>query len=147
MGGRSGPSASRILGPGGRGRKRSPSLERKLAHGSSSVVAIAAFQASAVTNPVIGAAYAAYEAAKFTYPIVKKGIEEYRRTGDRDRAIEKMGEETAKQVGRTIVENAVGSVVSSAVDEALRNANIKADETATTFVKAAVAETINRVIE
>lgn len=46
-----------------------------------------------------------------------------------------------------VVENAIGSIVSSAVDGGLRNANIKVDETATTFVKAAVAETINRVIE
>src|SRR2546425_2238366 len=133
MGGRSGPSSRQILGPGRRGRSASSSLDQKLLHGGASVVANAAFQAAAVSNPVIGAAYAAYEVAKFTYPIFKKGVQEYQKTGDRDRAVEKMGEETVKQTGKTLVESAVGNVVGAAVDGAMKNANLKADETATTF--------------
>jgi len=79
MGGRSGPSSRQILGSGKRGKGGSPGLEKKLRTEGTKIVANAAFQAAAVGNPVLGAAYAAYEAAKFTYPIVKKGVEEYQR--------------------------------------------------------------------
>ena len=147
MGGRSGPSARQILGPRKRGRRKGSGLEGKLASGGASIVANAAFQAAAVGNPVIGAAYLAYEAAKFTYPIAKKGVEEYEKTGNKDKAIEKMREETIKQVGKKVVDKAVSSLVGTAVDGAVRNANIKVDETATVFVKAAVTEAINKVIE
>jgi|SRR5438094_505630 len=146
MGGRSGPSNRQILGSG-RGRKSTARLEDKLLSGGAKVVANAAFQTAAASNPVIGAAYLAYEAAKFTYPIVKKGVDVYQKTGDRDRALEKMSEETVKQAGKKVVETAVGNVVNTAVDGAIKNANINADKTATTFVKAALTETIGNLIE
>src|SRR2546426_11170734 len=119
MGGRSGPSNRKILGSG-RGRKSNAGLEDKLLSGGTKVVANAAFQAAAMSNPVISAVYVAYETAKFTYPIFKKGVEEYHKTGDGNRALEKMGEETIKQTGKKVVENSVGNIVSTAVDGAMK---------------------------
>jgi len=147
MGSRRGPSAHKILGSGKGATRSQTQLQRKLKDASTKAVAEAAFKATATTNPTIAALYLAYKVAKFTYPIVNKGVEEYARTGDKDKAIDKMKEETVKQVGREIKEAVVETIVGNSIDSVKDTANITADKTTDTFVKTAVFGTINEMIK
>jgi hypothetical protein len=146
MGGRSGPSSRRILGSPRRSGTKGDQLSRTLETKGTEVAANVAFQTAAAANPVIGAVYVAYQAAQFTYPIVKKGVQEYERSGDAQKAIDKMAQETVRQVGKTILESSVSGVVGAAVDGAMKGVNITPDSTTATLVKAAITETINEVI-
>jgi len=147
MGSRKGPSAHAILGSGKGATRTQTQLQRKLKDASTKAVAEAAFKAVATINPTIEALYLAYKVAKFTYPIVKEGLKEYNNTGDKDKAVDKMKEETVKQIGREIKDAAVDTMVSASVDAVKSAANISTDKAADTFVKTAVSETINGMIK
>ena len=147
MGSRRGPSAHTILGSGKGATRTQTQLQKKLKDTSTKAVAEAAFKAVATTNPTVGALYLAYKVAKFTYPIVKEGVKEYNNTGDKDKAINKMKEETVKQVGREIKAAVVDTMVGASVDAVKSAANMSTNEATDTFVKTAVSETISGMIK
>jgi hypothetical protein len=146
MGSRKGPSAQRIIGPSTGFKRTQTDLQKKLRDASSKAVAEAAFKAVATGNPTIGALYLAYKVAKFTYPIVKKGAQEYSKSGNKDKAVDEMKKETAKQVGREIAGAAVGSIVDTSINAVKDTAKITVEKTADTFVKAAISGTISEMI-
>jgi hypothetical protein len=146
MGSRRGPSAQQILGSGASSARNQTQLQKKLRDASSRAVAEAAFQAVAQSNPTIATLYLAYRAAKFTYPIVKKGVEEYRKSGDKEKAIDKMKEETVKQVGREMAGAAVDVIVGNSVDAVKDTAKITLDKPVDTFVREAISGTISEMI-
>lgn len=147
MGGRSGPSVTTILGKSERARRARRQVNYGLKEKSSKVAAEVTFKTLAVTNPAVASLYATYEAAKFVYPIVKKGIETYERTGDSNKAIEKMSEETVKQTGRVIKEAAVEAVVETAYGRTKQAYGIKADKIVDKFVTSAISGAINEAVE
>jgi len=146
MGGRKGPSSHKILK--GKGAPRAQAnVQRKLRSAPSQVVAKAAFKAAATMDPTIGALYLAYKVAQYTYPIVKEGVKEYAKTGDKDAAVEKMKDKTVDQVGKAVKEKAVEVIVGVAVDDVKDVSGIVVEKAADTFVKAAVSETIKEMIK
>jgi hypothetical protein len=147
MGSRRGQSAHAILGSGKGATRAQTQLQKKLKDATTKAVVEASFKTVASTNPTIGALYLAYKAAKFTYPIAKSGLQEYRRTGDKDKALDKMKEATAKQVGREIKDAVVDTMVGVSVDAAKSAAKVSTTEAADTFVKTAVSETISELIK
>lgn len=147
MGSRRGASSHAILGSGSGARSSQVELQRKLRNAPPKAVAEKAFQTAAMLNPTIGAAYLAYQAGTFAYPIVKKGLQEYAKTGDKDKAIEKVAEETAKQAGIQAREKTVETTVSFAVDVAAKAAHIPRNKVTEEFAKDAISDTINDAID
>jgi hypothetical protein len=147
MGSRKGASAKSIWGSRPVASKNQTHLQQKLRDASSKAVAETAFQAVAQSNPTVGALYLAYRVAKFTYPIVKDGVEEYAKTGDTNKALEKMKEETVKQVGNEVKGAIIDTIIGSSVDAVRDSAHIAVNETTSTFVKTAISETISELIE
>jgi hypothetical protein len=145
--GRQGPQVREIVGTRGMSREKKGSLEGALKTGGARAVAGAAIAAVAATNPVTAALYAAYTVAKYAYPIVKAGVEEKVRTGDSDKAVEAMKDETVKQVGRAAVDATVSAVSDAVVDGAVKSAGIAVPEPAKKFVSAAVSEAIEEMVE
>ena len=150
MGGRGGGSKSEILGKGRSCSKkqieRERTLQRQLQRGSSKVVAIAAFAAIAEVNLAVGILYAAYQVADYTYPIVREGALEYSKTGDRDRAQEKMRDETYRQTKRFVRDTAIETVTGVAVHGAINSKGVEINPAATKFIETAISETIKEVI-
>lgn len=103
--------------------------------------------AVAATNPVTAALYAAYTVAKYAYPIVKAGVQEKLRTGDSDKAVEAMKNETVKQVGKAAVDATVSAVSGAVVEGAAKSAGVSMTEPAKKFVSAAVSEAIEEMVE
>lgn len=145
MGGRRGGSRKKILGSGG-GGGGGGSIGRKLEKGTSKSVAIAAFAAIATANPAVAIMYAAYQVATYTYPIAKEGISEYSKSGDSERAVDKMKQETIRQTGKAVTDATVDAVAGAAVRGAISSTGIAANQTATTFVQTAITETISEAI-
>ena len=147
MGSRKGPSAHKILGSRKDATRNQAQLQRKLKGNSAKDVAEAAFKAAAKANPIIEALYVVYKVAELTHPIVKKGVEEYQKTGDKDKAVDKMKEETLRQSGKKIKEAVVETIVGTTTDTVKDAAGIVTGKTTDTFVKAAVSKAINEVIK
>ncbi|MGA2663462.1 MAG: hypothetical protein ABSF83_00755 [Nitrososphaerales archaeon] len=125
----------------------SSDLKVALDHGSSKVVAETAIGLVAASNPAVGMLYAAYKVAQFSYPIVKAGVEEYSKTDDKDKAVEKMAAETSKQTGNAVVETAADAVAGALVNGAAKAANERIVGPVKEVVKAAVSEAISEEIE
>ena len=161
MGGRRGGSRKTILGSGGGGGSTGGnrghvvpggggggggSIGKKLEKGTTQAVAEAAFAAVATANPAVGVMYAAYQVASYTYPIAKQGMSEYSRSHNTDRAVDKMKRETVGQTGRAVTDATVDAVAGAAVRGAMSSAGVGSNKVATTFVQAAITETISEVI-
>jgi len=150
LGGRGGGSKEEILGKGsGRSKKqlaKERTLQRQLEKGTSKAIAIAAFAAIAEVNPAIGILYAAYQVAEYTYPIVREGAKEYSRSGDKDKAQEKMRDETFRQTKKFVRDTAIETVTGVAVHEAVTSSGVSITPAATKFVETAISETIKEVI-
>jgi len=144
---RHGPQFKDVTGPRGISKGDRGRLEDVLRTGSARAVAGVAIAAIAATNPVTAALYAAYTVAKYAFPIVKAGVEEKMRTGDSDRAVEAMKEETVKQVGRATVDATVSAVSDAVVDGAVKSTGLEVTEPAKKFVSAAVSEAISELVE
>lgn len=147
MGSRKGPSTHEILSPSKYASRAQSRIQRKLEGAAAKGVAEAAFKAVAENDTTVGALYFAYKVAKFTYPIAKKGVEEYDKTGNKEKAIDKMKSETVKQVGKEIRGTAVETVVGAAINGVKDAANIVIEKPVDMFIKTAVSETINEMIE
>lgn len=147
MGGRSGRAAHELIGSGPSAARSKKDIQRKLKDGSPKIAAETVLKAAATQNPAVTVLYCAYEAAKFTYPIVKKGIDTYEKTGDKDRAVDKMKAETVKQVGKKIKETAVETIVSAAWNGAKNSSGVQTDTITDTIVTSAVSGVINEVIQ
>ena len=146
MGGRRGSSISSILGQGRSASRARSEIQNKLEKAPPEAVAAATIQVVAMAHPAVAALYAAYKVAKFMYPIVKEGVETYEKTGDKDKAVEKMKEETIKQTAKTITSAAISTVVGAGVDQVAQAAGGTVDNTTNTFVKTAVSEAIDEVV-
>lgn len=125
----------------------SPYLKVALDHGSAKAVAETAIGAVAASNPAVGVLYAAYKVAQFSYPIVKAGVEEYSKTDDTNKAVERMAVETAKQTGNAVVETAADAVAGALVNGAAKASNEPIVGPAKEVVKAALSEAISDEIE
>ena len=145
--GRHGPQVREVVGPRGMSKDAKGSLEGALRTGGAKAVAGAAVAAVAATNPVTAALYAAYTVAKYAYPVVKAGVEEKVRTGDTDRAVEAMKEETVKQVGRAVVDATVSAVSDAVVNGAVEATGVPVTDSAKKFVAAAVSEALEEMVE
>ena len=145
--GRQGPQVREIVGTRGMSKEQKGSLEAALRTGGARSVAGAAIAAVAATNPVTAGLYAAYTVAKYAYPVVKVGVEEKVRTGDSERAVEAMKDETVKQVGKAVVDATVSAVSDAVVDGAVKSTGIAVSEPAKKFVSAAVSEAIGEMVE
>ncbi len=145
--GRQGPQVREIVGPRGMSKDAKGTLEEALRTGTTKAVAGAAVAAVAATNPVTAALYAAYTVAKYAYPIVKAGVQEKLRTGDSDKAVEAMKNETVKQVGKAAVDATVSAVSGAVVEGAAKSAGVSMTEPAKKFVSAAVSEAIEEMVE
>lgn len=148
MGGRKGSSISVMAGGGGGvgSIHARHEIEHKLEKAPPKAVAEAAVAYIATTNPAVAALYIAYKVAKFAYPIVEKGVKTYERTGDKEKAIEKMKEETIKQTAKEVVSTAVSTVVGANVEHVEQVAGVTVDKATNTFVETAISETINETI-
>lgn len=106
-----------------------------------------AFHIAAASNPVIGSMYLAYQVAKFTYPVVQTGVSEYRKTGDTSSAIKALVNETTNQTASVIKNFTIGSVVGFAVDSVAGIMSVAIGDTAKSFVKNAVSDAIEELME
>jgi hypothetical protein len=150
LGGRQGGSSSEILGKGRSGSRkrkaRERNLEARLEKGTSKAVAVATFAAIAEVNPAVGILYAAYQVADYTYPIVREGALEYSKTGDSEKAMDKMRDETFRQTKRVVRDTAIDALTGVAVHGAMNSRGIATNPVVTTFVETAISETIKEVI-
>jgi len=146
MGSRRGSSARDILGSGKGSSRSQANLKKKLENASAKAVAEATFETLAKTDATVGALYLAYRVAKFTYPIVKAGAEEYEKSHDSEKAIDKMKVETVKQVGAEIRGQVISAIVDRSVDVVKDTAKITVNAAADTFVKSAISGTIDGMI-
>lgn len=141
MGGRSGPSTRTITG--GSGGASTRRIKTRLDKASSKIAAEVVFEVMASTNPSIAALYLAYKVTKFVKPIVEEGAKEYRRTGDVDKATEKMAKETVKQTGKEIVKESIGVVVNETYVQTVQNTGVERNP----VVDKVVTSTASKVIE
>lgn len=97
MEGREGPSYTSLFGSGKAGHKQNQSVQTAIESGSAQATASVVIGAIAATHPLIGALYAAYQISQYVAPIAKAGLEEKIRSGDTDKAVDKMGKEAVRQ--------------------------------------------------
>jgi len=147
MGGHRGSDSKIILGSGKRSAKIKRDLRGKMKRATATGVATAAVEVVAMSNPGVAAAYAAYKLAKFAYPIVKEGVKEYIKTGDKDKAVEKMEKKAAVQIVEKVKEKAVEHIVNATWETTKSATGMKTDETTDKAVTSAVSTTVNELIE
>lgn len=145
MGGRSGLSTGKTGGGGGGGS--AADIRKHLIKSSPEISAEIVMEVLSASSPAIAALYVAYKVVKFIYPIAKKGAEEYEKTGDKDRAVQKMAEETIKQTGKEIVKKTVEIAVKTSYSAVVKSNNLKTDKTIDTIVTAVVSKVTEKVIE
>ena len=122
-------------------------MKHDLVNSSADAVAMTAFHIAAASNPIIGSMYLAYQVAKFTYPVVQTGVSEYRKTGETSSAIKALVKETTIQTGSVTKNFTIGSVVGSAVDSVAGIMGVAIGDAARSFVRNAVSDTIEELIE
>ncbi len=147
MGGRLVPKSSGFIGGGAVSRSATRQINKKIKEHAPEAAAEITMKTIATTNPTVAALYIAYRVGKFMYPIVKEGVKKYEKTGDSDKAVDKMKEETVKQVGREVKDAVIGAVVQTAYAGAISQANVRPNETINTLVTSAIEEVIKGAIK
>lgn len=146
MGGRASVGSSTVLGKGRETIKIKRSIHKKLREKSPKIVAESVIAAVATQSPAVTALYLAYKVAKFVYPIVKKGVGEYKKTGDENKATEAMVEEAVKQTGKQVTGMVVENVVAINLDVIKSTTNIQTNEVVDKFIVTAVSKSVEEVM-
>ncbi len=144
MEGRSGPSYTSYLGGGSGGRRQNRNVQTAIGSGSAQATASVVIGAIAATHPLIAMLYAAYQVSQYVAPIAKVGIEEKLKSGDTDKALDKMGREAVHQGMELLKDKTVETIVGQVVDKSTGGTLTK---TAKDVVASAASEVIEELID